>query len=99
MLTLKFVTDGTPRGSHIYCTETGEEIKNIRSVDIHADPAHLPTMILEVIKMKIDANGMLDGYEMIDGDLVIEKVACELPIDVNVLEQRKDEIEDEQETS
>lgn len=85
MLTVKFVTDGSPRGSHVYCTETGEEIKNIRSVTIHAEAGKLPTMILEVIKANIIASGVVEDCVVQDGNLVTEKVECVSLIEVNIV--------------
>jgi hypothetical protein len=86
MITVKFITDGTPMGSHVYCTETGEEIKNIRSVTIHAEAGKLPVMTLEILKMNINAVGAIEGYEVVDGNIVIEKVECVPLIEVNAKE-------------
>lgn len=82
MVTLKFVTDGTPMGSHVYIAETGDEVKNIKSVNIVVAAGQLPRMILEVIKVQLQASGkaevVIKDHSIITEELIVEPVECEL---------------------
>uniref|UniRef100_A0A6M3M396 Uncharacterized protein n=1 Tax=viral metagenome TaxID=1070528 RepID=A0A6M3M396_9ZZZZ len=89
MITLKFTTDGSPAGSHVYVVETGEEVKNVRSVTIRASAKELATMTLELIHMQVKALGKAGVAFDENGNLVLDKVECVPLVEVEARAERK----------
>jgi hypothetical protein len=87
MVTLKFITDGTPRGSHVYVVETGEEVKNVRAVHIDVTAGNFATMKLEVIKVRLQASGKSEVV-VENGNLVINELSVVLD-ECNSLQENK----------
>jgi hypothetical protein len=54
MMEIKIVSDGTPYGTKLINIETGDEIKDIKSIDWHIEVDKLATAKIEFLRVPVE---------------------------------------------